>query len=805
MRAVGRYLVLLVLAITLAACDGSSSGKSKDTTAPVITLTGNNPQVIEAGTQYVELGATATDNRDGDLSTAIVIDATQVNTSVPGTYTVTYNVSDSAGNLAATATRTVICEDATPPVITLLGDNPQVIIAGNPYIELGATASDTLDGDLSAQIAIDAAAVNTLVAGDYTVTYDVTDAAGNAAATVTRTVRVELPPPPAAPRVSVGGNIKQLVFSWDAVATATYYRLLENPDGHSGFRQVGDNIAGDETSVARDIAVHLHDWVNALYLLQACNLGGCTDSTYISATGLNRDTIGYIKASNSDSWDRFGDSVALSGDGRTLAISADFEDSAATGIDGDQSDNSSVESGAVYVFRLENGSWAHTAYLKASNARARSYFGRNITLSEDGTTLAVGAYGESSAATGIDGDQSDQSAPFAGAVYIFRFDGVEWTQQAYIKASNTEAWDKFGYSVALDVDGDTLAVGAPNEDSSATGINGDQFDDRFEHGTSGAVYLYRFDGLEWTQEAYIKASNTGIGEWFKQEIGWYWSGHQFGAAVGLSADGSTLAVGAPAEDGLATGVNGDESNQNYVDTNCGAVYTFRFDGDSWFQEAYVKPSFVPVLGGWAAGFGEHLALSANGRVMAVAVWRDDSSLVGVNDPPLQIDSGAEESGAVHLFRFDGQQWAQESYIKASNPEEDDHFGSALGSIALSHDGNTLAIGAGKEDSAARGVGGDESDNSVRSSGAVYVFSFDGASWLQDAYLKSSNSEQGDLLGGADLGDTAIRYRSDAAPLALSADGTTLAVGAVGEDSNATGVNGDQTDNSAEGSGAVYVY
>ena len=136
MRAIGRFLVLSVLSVTLVACDGSSSGKSRDTTAPVITLTGANPQVIEAGTAYVELGATASDNRDGDLSNAIAIDAGAVDTQVPGSYVVTYTVTDAAGN-TGTATRTVVIEDTTPPVITLLGDDPQVIVAGNPWIDTG--------------------------------------------------------------------------------------------------------------------------------------------------------------------------------------------------------------------------------------------------------------------------------------------------------------------------------------------------------------------------------------------------------------------------------------------------------------------------------------------------------------------------------------------------------------------------------------------------------------------------------------------------------------------------------------------
>ena len=161
-----------------------------DTTVPVITLVGADPQVIEVGSAYVELGATAADNYDGDITASIVIDATAVNTSVLGSYSVTYDVTDSSGNNAVQVTRTVDVVDTTVPVITLVGANPQVIEVGSAYVELGATAADNYDGDITASIVIDATAVNTAVVGSYPVTYDVSDANGNPAVQVIRTVDV---------------------------------------------------------------------------------------------------------------------------------------------------------------------------------------------------------------------------------------------------------------------------------------------------------------------------------------------------------------------------------------------------------------------------------------------------------------------------------------------------------------------------------------------------------------------------------------------------------------------------------------
>ncbi len=166
-----------------------------DTTPPTISLLGANPQTITVGNAYNELGATANDDVDGDISTNIAIDASAVDTSTVGSYSVTYSVTDAAGNAATSLTRTVNVTastpaDTTPPTISLLGANPQAIAVGNAYNELGATANDNVDGDISADIVIDASAVDTSTVGSYSVTYSVTDAAGNAATPLTRTVNV---------------------------------------------------------------------------------------------------------------------------------------------------------------------------------------------------------------------------------------------------------------------------------------------------------------------------------------------------------------------------------------------------------------------------------------------------------------------------------------------------------------------------------------------------------------------------------------------------------------------------------------
>ncbi|WP_223891011.1 immunoglobulin-like domain-containing protein, partial [Sulfurovum sp. TSL6] len=159
-----------------------------DATPPVITLTGSDVS-IELGTAYTDEGATASDNIDGDI-TANIVTVNPVDINTVGVYTVTYDVNDSAGNAATQVTRTVtVTADATPPVITLIGNTPIDVWQGSTYIDDGATAVDNIDGNITGNI-VTVNPVDTDVLGQYTVTYDVNDSAGNAATQVTRIVNV---------------------------------------------------------------------------------------------------------------------------------------------------------------------------------------------------------------------------------------------------------------------------------------------------------------------------------------------------------------------------------------------------------------------------------------------------------------------------------------------------------------------------------------------------------------------------------------------------------------------------------------
>ncbi|MCP4414167.1 MAG: DUF5011 domain-containing protein [Gammaproteobacteria bacterium] len=176
-------LVFTVISLTLflVSCGGSGS---KDIIQPVITLNGDNPMTLEHGEAYTEPGATVTDNVDTGLTVTI---SGNVDTSILGTYELNYDVSDAAGNAAITVTRIVNVVDTTAPVITLIGNSQITIAHGATFTDSGTTVIDNVDTDLTALVTGE---VDTSTIGEYILTYNVTDAAGNAAIAVTRTVTV---------------------------------------------------------------------------------------------------------------------------------------------------------------------------------------------------------------------------------------------------------------------------------------------------------------------------------------------------------------------------------------------------------------------------------------------------------------------------------------------------------------------------------------------------------------------------------------------------------------------------------------
>ena len=314
-----------------------------------------------------------------------------------------------------------------------------------------------------------------------------------------------------------------------------------------------------------------------------------------------------------------------------------------------------------------------------------------LGLSADGATLAVGATGEDGSTSGIQGDDADNSARGAGAVYVFVRDGRTWSQQAYVKPSNPDATELFGISLSISDDCNTLAVTSLDEDGSSRGVNG--LDDNGSRG-SGAGYVFVRAGSRWTQQAYLKSSNAGRNDAFSM--------------AALSGDGHTLAVSAFDEDSADTGVDADQADDSAEDS--GAVYIFSRDEQGWTQTAYLKASNTSPYD----QFGTRLFLDRDGDVLAVGAPLEDGGASGVNGAQ---DDLADESGAVYLFRRTGGQWRQAAYLKAPAAEIYDEYGA---NVAIDDDGGTVAVGVRLEDGGHAGINGGQADNSVRDSGAVFV-------------------------------------------------------------------------------------
>jgi len=200
-----RWILVASVILIMSACGGGSDSRSgvssglgsdvnsslgggsenADTSKPIITLIGDTTITLTVGDTYTDAGATAFDNVDGNITVNITTNY-PVDVNTTGTYTVTYDVNDTAGNVATQVTRTVIVNDTTPPVITILGVNPASAVQFETYTDAGATAEDAVEGNVTVTTT---GSVDSDAVGSYTITYTATDSADNNV-TAQRTVNV---------------------------------------------------------------------------------------------------------------------------------------------------------------------------------------------------------------------------------------------------------------------------------------------------------------------------------------------------------------------------------------------------------------------------------------------------------------------------------------------------------------------------------------------------------------------------------------------------------------------------------------
>lgn len=411
--------------------------------------------------------------------------------------------------------------------------------------------------------------------------------------------------------------------------------------------------------------------------------------------------------------------------------------------------------------------------LKASNEGASSGLGghsiawpswglRTLAVSSDGKVLIAGAYGESKDVGGILHGSPESTDPFAspavrsGAAYVFsrRSANLSWYQEAYIKARFPRRADWFGASVTIGgVDGSLIAVGSPNSDSSASGVNGDEA--LTDMRNAGSVHVYHWNGT-WSKEAYIKAMVPSQDD-------------RFGHSVLLSQNCRFLAVGS-----LGPGDNWRGSVHIYE----------RLSPRHWTYLSTLKAPnpHNEMRFGWTCAF-DH-----TGNVLVISAPYESSSLYGIGSP--QASDEQSYSGALYVYRrSDATNWTFEAFMKASGPNFPSvtRFG---GQVSVNADGTIIACSAEWGSTGGSGLEANASAIALQS-GSVYVFErCSGGNWSETALIKSRYPQLRGKFGTS---------------VALSEDGQLLLVGAAGESSSATGVNSVGGDTDMAGAGAAYVW
>jgi len=358
-----------------------------------------------------------------------------------------------------------------------------------------------------------------------------------------------------------------------------------------------------------------------------------------------------LLASDGANGDNFGTSVAI--DGNTALVGARYDD------------DNGFNSGSVYIFRFDGENWIEEAKFLASDGAEDDYFGYSVAI--DGNKALVGAY------------RDDDNGTNSGSAYIFRFDGENWVEEAKLLASDGEAYDYFGYSVAIDVN--TALVGAYGDDDNDS--------------SSGSAYIFRFDGENWVEEEKLLASDGTAYD-------------EYGYSVAI--DVNTALIGAYKDD-----VNG---------SNSGSAYIFRFDGENWVEEAKLLASD-----------------GANGDRFGYSVAIDDNTtLVGA----YYDDDNGYNSGSAYIFRYNESSWVEEAKLLAFDGAAYDYFGY---SVAI--DGNIALVGA-----------------SHAYPNSAYLFRLDDENWVEEAKLLALDGAYSDYFGDS-----------------VAIDGNRALIGARGDDDN----------------------
>jgi hypothetical protein len=497
--------------------------------------------------------------------------------------------------------------------------------------------------------------------------------------------------PPAAPAVTVGAGLKHLQFDWAPVPQASHYELWFKANGGAAWTRYNETPA-ERPRFRVSVAVHLLDWRVARYRVAACNSSGCTSSPELGVATLAKEAVGYIKPPQAQNTFGFGAGTATSADGNTIAV-------ASGELVGGVSRTS-----VVNVYRKDGFTWKRDPRVVPSRvlpdtAIPQQYQFSPVALNGNGTVLVLGVATSS----------SETSPPHSGAVFIFRYDGTRWNEEARLESPYALGY--LGWHVDID-DAGGLVIAS-------------RYVDR-DNVPETLAYRHSSAGWSAAEEVPILRKNnfqlicdqpalSGNGKTLVRVCGgalpsvryaqilrttdWKQSGEIFLASL----------FRAQFRDGaIDTNYAG---NRVVVLMEEGRIGMFWKGATGWHQDG----EFTGGSGTFNA-FGQHLAMSRDGKIIAAADFNSCYPGTGPVYGPFPYCS-LTSSGLVTVYYHTPGGWRLRSHLKPNNTAIQ-KFGQ---SVSLGDNGRLLVVGAPYEPSAAVGIDGDQTDTSAPERGAVWLY------------------------------------------------------------------------------------
>jgi hypothetical protein len=508
--------------------------------------------------------------------------------------------------------------------------------------------------------------------------------------------------PPAAPVVTVGADIKQLRFDWDYVPTAGHYELWYQPHAAAAWVKYGETPNYRPRKII-SIPVHLLNWEQARYEVRACNRSGCTASPPIDVSSHMFDTIGYFKAQVLHNKARLGLQTAISEDGNTLAAFTAGETVP------------NFPKAAVYVFTKIDGRWRQQARIFPESNTAPW---RNTGLRHaEEASLSLSADGNLMVAAMPFRDQGFDS----GAVTVYRRSGGTWTQEYQLLQIETITGQLGSFFAEVNDAGDRIlyrrTYNAPVEVIERTtsgwqrraianppyGLPGYTCPTVKFSGNGETIAWACTHVFNWNDDSLFISRPPN---WqLMHQLPLDFPADHYVYRVALDFTGDTIAVSSAA---------GSQEGTDLRDQ----VRVFKAPAAS---DGFWERSAPIHAGSWTPpgqeAFGEDLALSHDGALLAILDPRDMGAGMGVLSPPLQPSAAA--TGAAYIYELRAQGPRLRRVLKPNNaiPEG----GLSGGKVAFARNGRTLAVSEPDEPGSSQGIDGDRTAAGRVRTGAIWLY------------------------------------------------------------------------------------